>query len=38
MPETIGELRSTLSAKGKILSTEQVEAMLKIIDKFREKK
>ena len=38
MPETIGELRSILSTKGKILSTEQLEAMLKIIDKAREKK
>ncbi len=38
MPETIGELRSILSTKGKILSTEQLEAMLKIIDKYREKK
>jgi DNA-directed RNA polymerase subunit F len=37
MPKSVGELRSTLSAKGKIFSTEQLEAMLKIIDKFREK-
>ena len=38
MPETIGELRSVLSTKGKIISTEQLEAMLKTIDKSREKK
>ena len=37
MPQTTGELRSVLSVKGKILSTEQLQEMLKTIDKFREK-
>ena len=37
MPRSPGELRSTLSAKGKVLTTDQLQEMLKLIDKFREK-
>jgi DNA-directed RNA polymerase subunit F len=37
MPQTVGELRSILGSKGRILTTEQLEEMLKTIEKFREK-
>lgn len=37
MPRSLGELRCTLSTKGKVLTTDQLQAMLKAIDKFREK-
>ncbi len=37
MPKTVGELRSILTVKGRVLTTEQLEEMLRAIDKFREK-
>ena len=37
MPKSIVELRSILTIKGKILTTEQLEEILKSIEKVREK-
>jgi DNA-directed RNA polymerase subunit F len=37
MPEGLGELRSILSTKGRVLTTEQLQEMLRMIDRFREK-
>jgi len=36
MPKTVGELRAILTAKGKIYTTEQLQEIIKTIDKYRD--
>ncbi|MGQ9543767.1 MAG: RNA polymerase Rpb4 family protein [Candidatus Bathyarchaeia archaeon] len=35
MPRTVGELRTILTVKGKIYATEQLQEIVKTIDKYR---
>lgn len=37
MPKSVGELRAALSSRVRTLTTEELEGMLKVIDKAREK-